>query len=193
MRKHSGSTKRKLEEAEFFLAQLAPNYMKERKFDFFLSAFISSARAVTWVMKAEYGRVSGWKEWHDTQKPNTDEPRLFDGTNDLRIRLTKREALRTTERIHLKGITPSKSEYGRISAALYSAVGKAVPIRLSGRKGQYSLEIDIDGEKLICPATEVYFDRRLKEFPDANILELCNQYYTALALLVKGCGERFDA
>lgn len=191
--KQSGSTRKKLEEAAFFLGQLAPNYMKERKFDFYLSAFISSARAIPWVMKSEYGKVPGWKSWYDARKPAPDEARLLEGTNALRTRLTKQEALRTTARIQLGGVKLSKSEYDRVNAVLLSAHGRGVPIRLGGSRGQYRLEIEVEGEKLICPATEVYFDRRLKEFPDLNILELCQQYYDSLARLVKECGERFDA
>ena len=193
MKKQAGSTRRKLEEAEFFLGQLAPNYMKERKFDFFLSAFISSARAITWVMKSEYGKVPGWKSWYETRKPTTDEVTLLKGTNDLRTRLTKQEALKTTTRIELSGIKLPKFEYDRINSVLSSLSGKGTPLRLSGSSGNYRLEIEVAGEKLICSATEVYFDRRLEEFPSSNILELCKQYYDALAALVGECGERFDA
>lgn len=192
MRKHPGSTRRKLEEAEFFLGQLAPNYMKERKFDFYLSAFVGSARAITWVMKSEYGKVPGWKAWYVARKPAPDEARLLKGTNALRTRLTKQEALKTTARIQLGGVKLSKSEYDRINSVLLSARGRSVPIRLGGSRGQYRLEVEVEGGKLICAATEVYFDRRLKEFPDLNILELCKRYYDSLARLVEECGERFD-
>ncbi len=63
MSAHGHLTQFKLDEARFFLDHLAPNYGKERKFDFFLSAFISAARSVTWVMKAEYADVEGWAAW----------------------------------------------------------------------------------------------------------------------------------
>lgn len=190
MRQHRGSTIRKLEEAQFFLSQLAPNYMKERKFDFYLSAFISSARAVTWVMKSEYGKIAGWKSWYEGCEPSAEEVKLLDGTNSLRLRLTKQEALQTTIRIQLKGVKLPKSKLDRVNAALSS--GNA-PVRLSGSGGKYSLEVEVDGEMLLCPATEVYFDRGLKEFPNEDILKLCGKYYDALALLVQECGERFDA
>jgi hypothetical protein len=94
--------------------------MKERKFDFYLSAFVSSARAITWVMKSEYGKVPGWKAWYDARKAAPDEARLLKGTNALRTRLTKQEALRTTARIQLGGVKLSKSEYDRINSVLLS-------------------------------------------------------------------------
>jgi hypothetical protein len=193
MRKHPGSTKRKLEEAEFFLGQLAPNYLKERKFDFFLSAFVSSARAIPWVMKSEYGKVAGWKAWYGSRKPTLDEENLLKGTNALRTRLTKQEALRTTARIQLGGVKLSKAEYARVRALLQSAPKGGVPIQLGGNRGKYHLQMEVEGEKLVLPATEVYFDRRLPEFPDVNILDLCQRYYESLAKLVRECEERFDA
>jgi hypothetical protein len=193
MRKHPGSTKRKLEEAEFFLGQLAPNYMKERKFDFFLSAFVSSARAISWVMKSEYGKVPGWKAWRDSRKPTPEEENLLKGTNALRIRLTKQEALKTTARIQLRGVKLSKADYERVNLILRSAPRTGVPLQLGGSRGKCHLEIEVAGEKVVLPATEVYFDRRLKEFPDVNILDLCQRYCESLALLVRECEERFDA
>lgn len=193
MRKHPGSTKRKLEEAEFFLGHLAPNYMKERKFDFFLSAFVSSARAIGWVMKSEYGKVPGWKAWRDSRKPTPEEENLLKGTNALRIRLTKQEALKTTARIQLRSVKLSNANYERVNSILQSAPRASVPIQLGGSRGKYHLEIEVAGEKVVLPATEVYFDRRLTEFPDVNILDLCQRYYESLAKLVRECEERFDA
>src|SRR4030095_10628032 len=152
MRQHRGSTLRKLEEAHFFLGQLAPNYMKDRKFDFYLSAFISSARAVPWVMRSEYGKLVGWKSWYEGRKPSAQEARLLDGTNSLRTRLTKQEALRTTTRIQLKGVNLAKPELDRVNSALSSG---NVPIRLSGSRGKYSLKVEVDGKTILCPATDV--------------------------------------
>jgi hypothetical protein len=107
----------------------------------------------------------------------------------LRTRLTKQEALRTTTRIQLKGVKLAKPELDRVNSALSSG---NVPIRLSGSRGKYSLKVEVDGKTILCPATDVSFDRRLKEFPDEDILGLCRKYYDALALLVKECGEKFD-
>jgi hypothetical protein len=125
MKKHSGS--RGSWEAEFFLGQLAPNYMKERKFDFFLSAFVGSARAIAWVMKSEYGKVPGWKAWYQSREPTPEEASLLKGTNALRTRLTKQEALRTTERIQLSGVKLSKADYDRVNSMLRSAPDGGVP------------------------------------------------------------------
>lgn len=87
-------TRRKLEEAKFFLDQLRPNYGKEKKFDFYLSAFISAARSITWVMGAEYGDVPGYKDWFDGLQPSEEEERLLKGTNTLRVRTQKQGASR---------------------------------------------------------------------------------------------------
>jgi hypothetical protein len=44
----------KLEEARFFLAHLEKHWRHVPQYEFYLSAFISAARSVTWVMRYEY-------------------------------------------------------------------------------------------------------------------------------------------
>ena len=39
--------------------------------DYFLSAFVSAARSVTWVMRSEYGKNADWVEWFDAKKPSS--------------------------------------------------------------------------------------------------------------------------
>jgi hypothetical protein len=93
-------TSRKLEEAAFFLGRLAENYGKLKRFDFYLSAFISSARSVLWVMRNEYCGVDGWEDWYQARQPSDEERALLRGTNNLRVRLEKIAPLET-----LSGIT----------------------------------------------------------------------------------------
>jgi hypothetical protein len=74
-----GATRIKYHEAEFFLAKLDSSYYedvrrmfkKSRKppvFHYYLSAFLSAARSITWIMRSEYRLISGWEEWYRTQK-----------------------------------------------------------------------------------------------------------------------------
>jgi hypothetical protein len=52
-------TRFKLEEARFFHAHLEKHWRHLSHVDFYLSAFVSAARSVTWVMRYEYGQRPG--------------------------------------------------------------------------------------------------------------------------------------
>ena len=186
-------TRRKLEEAEFFLDQLEPNYGKAKKFDFYLSAYISAARSVLWIMKAEYGGVPGWKSWYASQKPNSEERALLKGTNELRTRTTKREPLSTLASITIGGIKLSAEQAESFRSHMTRAQGSKLPMRISGSAGNYLLEIQVDGEWISYQGAEMLATRELPEFPHKNILDVCKRYYDAIARVVAKCGERFDA
>jgi hypothetical protein len=103
-------TQLKLDEARFFLDQLAPNYGKERKFHFFLSAFISAARSVTWVMKAEYADVEDWTTWFQSLAPPNKEAALLKGTTEVRNRAQKHSPLQTMTQLKVDGLTIPDAE-----------------------------------------------------------------------------------
>ena len=74
-------TRAKLNEARFFLGELERTYYEyvERLellsknnpeppvCQYYLSAFISSARSVMWVMRSEYQNLGGWEEWYQSR------------------------------------------------------------------------------------------------------------------------------
>jgi hypothetical protein len=84
-------TQRRLRQARFFYQHL----LNERQqttfrhdleaFEFYFSAFIRSARTVTWTLKNE--ETEKWKEWEPKwrAKRSTDEQKLLDITNEFRI------------------------------------------------------------------------------------------------------------
>jgi hypothetical protein len=186
-------TQLKLDEARFFLGYLAPNYGKERKFDFFLSAFISAARSVTWVMKAEYADVEGWTTWFESLAQSQEEAALLKGTTEARNRAQKASPLQTMTALRVEGLTVPEAELPRFTAALAKSPTGQLPAHVGGSPGKYFVEVEIEGERVRLPAATVIIDRRLKEFPDKNILAVCNAYYAALESLVRQCREKFDA
>lgn len=193
MAKRGDQTRRKLEEAKFFLEQLEPNYGKAKKFDFFLSAYISAARSVLWIMKAEYGKIPGWKSWYASQKPNTEERALLKGTNDLRTRTLKREPLSTLASITVQGIKLKPEQAEAFRAQMTKAKGTKLPVRISGTVGNFLLEMQLDGECVSYEGAEILATRELPEFPNEDIVQVCERYYDAIAKVVATCGERFDA
>lgn len=78
------NTEHKLAEAEFFLRQLEASHKAHSAFDFYLSAFISAARSVTWIMRAECSKKPGWKEWFKAQEPDREGNKLLKAFTKIR-------------------------------------------------------------------------------------------------------------
>ena len=188
-----GSTQFKLDEAKFFLEQLQPNFGRERKFDYYLSAFISAARSVTWIMRAEFGSLDGWEEWFDQLTASNEEYELLRGTNAVRIRSQKQAALRTMGVPEITRAKITKEQSQRIKEALASATDGEVKGTLRGSNGHYFIEFEIDGEALRIAVESVAKHRGLREFPARDILSVCNAYYRYLESIVQQCRDRFDA
>lgn len=193
MAKRGDRTRHKLSEAKFFLEQLEANYGKLKKFDYFLSAFISSARSVTWVMRNEYSKVAGWEQWYASRQPSAEEAALLKGTNAVRVKTEKISPLKTDSFFSVQGIKVEGEELKRLQAALEKGKGQQIPIRLSGSAANFCLELKIAGERFSFPATEVLADRRLQEIPEDNILTVSQRYYKAIASIIAECGKKFDA
>lgn len=186
-------TQLKLDEAKFFLDQLKRNYGKERKFDFLLSAFVSAARSVTWVMGTEYADVGGWRTWFDSLAPSKEEAALLKGTNAVRIRTQKLGPLQTTSSVKVDGLTIPGEYLPRVTRAIAKSPTGEIPAHIGGSAGKFFVEMDIDGERIRFPAANVSIERNLEEFPGENILVVCNAYYFALESLVRQCRGKFDA
>jgi hypothetical protein len=186
--------RRKLEEAEFFLERLRENYGKVKKFDWYLSAFISSSRSVTWVVRSEYSRVPGWRDWWKElgKATDADEISLLKGTNMVRIRTEKREPLHTDTKVVAKQIRVPKEQVERFRAFMERVRDQKVVVSLAGTMGKDAvLQMTAGDETFAYPVAEVLMDRRLPELPDTDILQICERYYAALASVVGACEQKF--
>lgn len=185
-------TNHKLGEAKFFFDQLKPNYGKLKKFDYYLSAFISSARSVLWVMRSEYSKVPRWEEWYNARKPNAEEAALLKGTNKIRIRTEKIGSLQTASTFTVTGITIPIEDVEKVKAFMSRASKQKVAVKLSGKNKDALLEMELNGERISYPATEVLVERKLDEFPDSDILEVCQNYYNAIKSVAEECRRTFN-
>jgi hypothetical protein len=118
------ATRLKLAAAKFFLSKIdrivgkgGPKTPPELAY--YADAFISAARSVPWVMKAEYGRRKGYAEWRSGFPASEDEKFILKRTTKLRNQSQKKEPLRPTllpmiapivfgpsEVVHMEGIGP---------------------------------------------------------------------------------------
>lgn len=193
MRK-DGDTQHKLEEAAFFLGHLKPNYGKEKKFDFYLSAFISAARSVPLIMRAQYSRVEGWETWYAAEQAKADEP-LKKGTTLARNRSLKSEPLRTLDEISLQGVHLKKDDTSfyddKAEKLMRRIVDEGLPVTIGGSSTKYTIKAVIDQKPVTLYIRQAGIARSLKEFPGEHILDVCSRYYDWLAKLVADCEAKF--
>lgn len=173
----------KLAEASFFLLKADENWRNVPDFDFYLSAFFSAARSVTWIMKAEYGAVPGWKAWYDAMQPDAKLDELLQKTGDVRNRSQKSVPIRTrtTAKINIPNVTPE----------VMKALTEAKEVRLDpvdGRNEEFF--IWADGKRITAGRLKDA-QHELPEFPGEHALKACERYTMFLHELVRECESRF--
>lgn len=67
----------KIDEARHFLSEMKSHYNNGRVFRFNLSAFLSSARSILWVMKAEFSIDPLFQTWFKGRKASKEEELVF--------------------------------------------------------------------------------------------------------------------
>jgi hypothetical protein len=194
-------TEGKLNEARFFLSKLEQIYYEYLEAlgsdepsppvsQYYLSAFISSARSVMWVMRYEYYDVQGWEAWYDSHKANREheEEELLKKTNDVRIRSEKKSPL----------ILAPNVAFNSISDEITLETDETLPKEQRKKFKAKFTEFPKEGEdpdkepKTIEMLLEVRsFFLALEEFPNEDILKLCKSYLSFLERIVYQCKEQF--
>lgn len=162
MSRSFGIVEWKLREADFFLDKIeTANDMLEA--EFYLSAFLSSARAVTFAIEAALRHVDGFDAWYSMEQDD----------------------LRKAQRWFAQARNASQKEGASfVQSSERSADGRRSffidPLLAPGgdayeRLGQYVLE-RLTGQP---------------EAPRRNLADLCRRHVEALAGIVKRCFERF--
>ncbi len=70
-------TKHKVEEASFFLVQANSLVTEPTLLGYCLSAFVSAARSVTWVMQREFGKNQEYKSWYQKRQKEMKNDNIF--------------------------------------------------------------------------------------------------------------------
>jgi hypothetical protein len=88
------NTEFRLNESKFFLGKLKENKEKTLEFEYYLDAYVSSARSVLWIMKSEYSKLNEWNKWYEEKDPNEEQKKLLKGIVDMRNRTLKQRPLK---------------------------------------------------------------------------------------------------
>lgn len=191
-----GSTKGKLLESKFFLDRLEESYLLHPDFGYFLSAFISSARSVFWVMRHEYGQVPGWQEWYSSLDLSNEHRVFLRKINKIRIRTTKKEPLMSNLRLSLH--IPRGEMTGDLEAKLRGLQGETFRMTLrpapEATTDQPMSRLNDDDEMSGSIQFRARFEEMFRfvgDFPDENILDVCKNYYDIIEKIVSECEGRF--
>ncbi len=177
-------TRQKLHEAQYFLSKLDEHYFDHVQgivdeepappiFAYNLSAFLSAARSITWVMRHEYISVTDWEEWFKSQEVSETHQDLLKIFNDLRIRTNKIEPLQLGHSIRFVGEQRAKDKDPRMPRL-------KVTIRSADEK-----------ETLIHSGEVAELLWTLDDFDGEDLLQQCKEYTELLRVLVENCEKKF--
>ncbi|CAN5815792.1 hypothetical protein BH11GEM1_BH11GEM1_29590 [soil metagenome] len=180
------ATQAKYREAEFFLGKLDGAYYEDvrRMFkrskkppvsQYYLSAFLSAARSVTWIMRSEYGKLAGWDEWYRGQKAD-ENAHLLALFNQLRIQSEKIEPVVPSRAVRIEGdggppvVRDPRMPRFNMTMTWADPDSDGVPI-MSGEVIEWKWTIDeLDGDDLVAT---------------------CRRYLGLLSVLVADCKASF--
>jgi hypothetical protein len=187
--KTTGRTKYKLEEAKFFLLALERNWRNFPHVDYFLSAFVSAARSVTWVMRSEYGNKPGWSEWFEAKKPSSDTRQLLKRMNDVRVRATKSTPVKTRTTTKVR-IPPDQVTEELMQ---YLSGGGLGEVRLMPTDSSNTEALLMLGDRVLGKAKIEEAMHELPEFEGRDAKDVCREYLRELESLCAECEAKFDA
>jgi hypothetical protein len=186
-------SRHKLEETRFFLDRVKDSHFEIAqhladesppvpKFLYYLSAFVSSARSIAWVMRSEYSAVPGWERWFEGEEQLAEEQELLESFTNLRNANEKQGKLVAT--------------WGPTFAPLPAEGPEALPEQDRGKPRYHMTIVAVDDEDNPDAKIEMlsYVDKvvwRSPELGDRDLLAACDRYFRMLELLVKKCERVF--
>ena len=175
------NTRQKLEEARYFLEQMQVCVEDRKKFAFNLSAFLSAARSVTFIMQSESKSSPEFSDWYKDKQKEMNNDGDFRFFNDLRVAT-----------IHKKPVVPHKKTEIGISETI--AISESITIRVIDKEGNVISEQTSEPketkppqEKEVTVKHSWYFEER----PNDDLLGLCNKYIQNIEKLVEECEKQF--
>lgn len=124
------ATHDKLNEAHYFIHQMADHYHEPDRFRYNLSAFLQSARNVTWVLQSELSKKTGFDQFWATQQDSMradDDLKLL---NDARVTVVHRSSLVPASSMFIGHFKYGKPRAGFASMPLHPMTDSAQALAL---------------------------------------------------------------
>ncbi|MDD2665707.1 MAG: hypothetical protein PHD13_03985 [Methanocellales archaeon] len=184
-------TRRKLEEAKYFLDQMGDKIENPRTFAYNLSAFLSATRSVTFIMQYEFKTFSEFDKWYKNKQKEmeNDDFKLF---NELRVKT-----------IHLRPILPICLTEFFVNGVSIGTSTISPTIKINGvteiiRSKNVSIIIDKDNNVVPRRLSKSPHESKVNihreyyiEEAKEDILKLCSKHLARVEKLVEECEKQF--
>ncbi len=160
----------KAKEAEFHLRQAKKHYQEDDEFSYFLSAFLSAARSITFYMQKQYGKKTGFPEWYCMEQ----------------TRMVADEELRCLKEARVEDVHRKPVHIGTTRAVSCSFDAILV------KEGD---ELSPDAEPVVpekaVESRNVTLRRYFVDREDNDVIEFCSSQLDKLTALVARCAAKF--
>jgi len=175
-------TREKLLEAKYFLERMVENQDKRDVFKYNLSAFLSAARSVTWIMQREFGKVPGFIEWYRIQqdKMRSDEKMRILG--DKRHATTHEEPVRPHAQVGVT-VTERLIMTDSVSVVVTHADGTI-------ERSDSTSPPPPPASATTQPNAEWRWS--FDEIPDMDVITVCREHMSKLESIVADCERLFN-
>ncbi|PVX23273.1 MAG: hypothetical protein CW691_11075 [Candidatus Bathyarchaeum sp.] len=175
-----------LEEAEYFYQKMeATNIPKEFRFN--VNAFISRARALTWVLKKQFSGNQRFSEWYASQEKLMRKDELMSFFKEARNISVKENPIRPRSLTSIRNIEVTTSK-GRG----FAITGDGEPVWIE--KNGEGKEKQIHADEFDSEITRAYYFTNPippKLFQNLEVIDLCGLYLVALRNLVEEALKNF--
>lgn len=171
-------TLNRLKESQFFLQKLKENKIKQPDFNYYLNAFIGSARSIFWVMQSEYQDVTGWKQWYDSKQFVPEEDKFVRQVTVMRNESLKQGLSDTKIKVKINKMPDKLEDYLEISFAWLEKQKRGTKSDITEQQSASPYKIE-----------GMYFEH--DKFPGTDIINVCEKYLLLLQEKVLQCTELF--
>ncbi len=160
-----------LDQSRFFLEKMRGLLANPREFVYYLNAFISSARSVTFIMRGEFSKRTGFQSWYDFKQTELRRNLIFQYFNEHRRLLTHVRALKEPSYAFIHN--PDELLRGYTA---YVVTGTGSTLRLVIQD-----DVQERRRKVLGNQPDYFFE----DINDKSVLEMCDSYVNELANLVE--------
>jgi hypothetical protein len=180
-RTNLGEVKDALEETEYFYRRMETTSKAPKEFQHNLNAFISRARAVTWVLKKQFSGNQKFSDWYAAEEKIMRADELMSFFVEARNISLKEKPIRPQSSTYIRHIEISTSK-GRGFAI--TGDGEPVWIEKNGEGKEKMIHAEEFDSEI---AKQYYFANPTppKLFENLQVIDLCGLYLKALKSLVE--------
>lgn len=176
-----------LDEAEYFYQKMEATSKVPKEFRYNLNAFISRARAVTWVLKKQFSGNQKFSDWYAKEEKMMREDELMRFFVEARNISLKEKPIRPQSSTYIRHIEVSTSK-GRG----FAITGDGEPVWIE--KDGEGKEKTIHAEEFDTEIAKAYYFANPyppKLFEKLQVIDLCGLYLKALKSLVEEALKNF--